>query len=82
MEKELNTIVVTDENGKQKELRIYFTYDSEKFNKKYVVFYDDVEADSLIAAAYDDEGNLYDIASDEEYDEIEEVIEDYQKNSK
>ena len=82
MENQINTIVMTDDNGKQKELTIYFTYHSEKFNKDYIVFYDSEDPDSLIAGEIDKDGNISDISSEEEYDEIEEVIEDFQKNNK
>jgi uncharacterized protein YrzB (UPF0473 family) len=82
MENKINTIVMTDETGNQKELTIYFTYHSEKFNKDYVVLYDVNDPDSLIAGIYDNEGNISDIENDEEYDEIEEVIGDFQKSNK
>lgn len=81
MDNQINTIVMTDENGNQKELTIYFTYHSERFNKDFIVFYDNEDIDSLIAGEIDEDGNISDVSSDEEYDEIEEVIEDFQKNN-
>ncbi len=78
MDKELETIVMVDENGNQKKLNIYFTYHSETFNKNYVVFYDNEDPDNLLACFVDEKGNLLDITSDEEYDELDEVIEDFQ----
>ena len=39
MENQINTIVMTDENGNQKELTIYFTYHSERFNKDFMFYF-------------------------------------------
>ena len=80
--KELDTIIVEDEEGNKKELTIYFTYHSEEFNKDYVIFYDNEDPENLLAAVADEEGNLSDIESDEEYDELDEIIEEFQNNLK
>ncbi len=78
MEKEIDAIIMEDENGEKKELTIYFTYHSEKFNKDYVIFYDNNDPDNLLACFTDENGNLFDIETDEEYDELDEIIEEFQ----
>lgn len=82
MEKEFDGIILTDENGNKKELAIYFTYKSEKFNKDYVIFYDVADPEVLIAAEVDEEGNLSDVVNDDELDELDEIIEEYQDSLK
>lgn len=78
MEQKEGKFVFEDENGNKKELDIFFTYHSDTFNKDYIVFIDPDDEDNLIAARYDENNNIYDIESDEEYDELDEVIEAYQ----
>ncbi len=83
MEKELDaTFIVTDELGKEITCQIVMTFDSDEFNKSYVV-YQIVgdESGEYFAASFNpedgDEGQLYQIESDEEWDFVEEVIESY-----
>lgn len=72
-------ITVVDENGVEKDFIILFTYHSEDFNKDYVVFYDENNMDELFACRYTEEDNhLENIDTDEEYDELEKVIEEFQ----
>jgi uncharacterized protein YrzB (UPF0473 family) len=71
-------IIFEDENGEKTELEIFLTYHSEKFNKDYIVFYKDASKDDLVAGVIDEEGNVSDIESDEEYDELDSIIEEYQ----
>ena len=70
-----NTIFISDENGKEKQMRIYLTFDME--DKQYVVVYEEGKEDELYAFVYDDEGNLYAVDDSEEMDMVEEVINSY-----
>lgn len=81
-EEKFDTIEVEDENGNKKNLTIYFTYYSENFNKDYVIFYDPDDQDSLIACSFDEEGHLFEIESDEEYNELDEIIDEFQDSNK
>ena len=73
-------ITVIDENGAEKDYLILFTYHSEDFDKDYVVFYDENNVEELFACRYFEEDNrLENIDTDEEYDELEKVIEEFQK---
>ena len=70
-----NKMTIIDE-GKEIELEILFTFeDTERFKKKYVLYMDPNDEDgNLNASIYDDEGNLYPIESDEEWEMVEEVF--------
>jgi uncharacterized protein YrzB (UPF0473 family) len=77
-----DTLVLTDELGNELTATIILTFESEEFNKSYVVYkLDDNEEDEYHAASFDpedgDEGTLGQIETDEEWDLIEEVLESF-----
>lgn len=72
-----NSIFITDDNGKEVEMKIYLTFDAN--NKKYVVVYSEDNEEELIPFIYDDEGNLFEIESDEEMRLINEVVSAYEE---
>lgn len=72
---ESNTLYVYDENGKEMQMEILFTFENEEKGKKYVVFADPQdESGEVYASAYDDAGNLLPIETDEEWSMVEEVL--------
>lgn len=76
-----NSLYVTDENGNEKRMEILFTFDNEQNAKHYVVFTDpDAQDDEVFASAYDEEGSLLPVESDEEWQMIEEVIGAFQED--
>ena len=78
---ETNTMFVTDESGNEKEMEILFTFEDEEKGRKYVVFADpEDEGEEVFASAYDDEGNLMTVETDEEWQMIEEVIGAFQED--
>ncbi|MBU0997180.1 MAG: DUF1292 domain-containing protein [Firmicutes bacterium] len=82
MENEFETLIVTDEQGNEIECNIIMTFESEEFGKSYVVYQiKDDETGEYFAASYnpedDDEGNLGQVDSEEEWDLIEEVLESF-----
>jgi uncharacterized protein YrzB (UPF0473 family) len=82
MEQERELLIVTDENGQEIECEIIMTFTSEEYNKSYVVYQiKDDESGEYYAASYDqeadDEGKLFEIESDAEWDMIEEVLESF-----
>ena len=78
---ETNTMFVTDESGNEKEMEILFTFEDEEKGRKYVVFADpEDEGEEDFASAYDDEGNLMPVETDEEWQMIEEVIGAFQED--
>lgn len=72
-----NSIFITDDNGKEIEMKIYLTFDAN--DKKYVVVYSQDNEDELYSFVYDDNGNLYQIESDEEMQMVDEVIGAYEQ---
>lgn len=75
MEEKLDKIIFEDENGTKTELTILLTYHSDTFNKDYVVFYE--ENGDLVAGIVDENGNISDVEEQEEYDELDEIIDEY-----
>lgn len=52
-----------------------FTFDNEVTKKQYVVFQDpEQDEDEVYASAYDENGQLLPIETDEEWEMVEEVI--------
>ncbi|MDD3126681.1 MAG: DUF1292 domain-containing protein [Candidatus Izemoplasmatales bacterium] len=82
MEKENDYLIVIDETGKEIECEIIMTFESEEFKKSYVI-YQIVgdETQEYYAASYNpqdgDEGKLSAVETDEEWNHIEEVLENY-----
>ena len=70
-EKELTVI---DEEGKEHLMEILFTYEHEERKKKYVFLYEKNNPEEVIAMEYNDNGELLEIESEEEYEEVEEVF--------
>ncbi len=69
-------LFVTTDDGQEKEMKIYFTFDSEQFGKQYVLFYDPQDQDGTVfAMSYDDDGNLEAVENEEEWAMIEEMFE-------
>lgn len=67
-----NKIYITDDNGKEIEMNILFTFDMEE--KNYVVVYENNKEDDLYAFEYDDNGNLLMIEDEETLEKVQEVI--------
>lgn len=72
--KDEKEIVITDENGNERTMVILFTYEHDVRKKKYVFLYEKNVPEEVIAMEYNDEGELKEIESDEEYEEVEEVF--------
>lgn len=70
-----NSLYLTDEEGNEKRMVILFTFDTDD-GKQYVLFQDPDagEMGEVYASAYDEEGNLLPIKTDEEWEMVEEVL--------
>ena len=72
---DMGIMYVMDEDGKEIEMRILFTFENEDTGTQYVVFQEaGMDSEDVYASAYDDDGNLLPIESDEEWDMIQEVL--------
>ena len=67
-------MTIKDDQGNEHLVEILFTYEHDERKKKYVFFYEKNNPDEVIAMEYNDNGELLEIESDEEYDEVEEVF--------
>lgn len=78
-------ITVVDEDGNEQLYEVLFTFDSDEFEKSYVLYFpvgaeeDDNEEIEIHASAYvqneeGEEGSLQPIETDEEWDMIEEML--------
>ncbi len=73
-----DSIYITDEDGKEIEMKIYLTFDAN--DKKYVVVYEEANEDVLDSFVFDD-SNLYAVDDEEELALIEEVISAYEEEN-
>jgi uncharacterized protein YrzB (UPF0473 family) len=82
------TLFYKNDDGKDVECEILFTYHSDEFNKNYVLFFekgsDDGDSVEIMAASYDEAdetmGTLSPIESDEEWAMLDEVLEEFQED--
>ena len=81
-------LTIIDEEGNEVLCQILFTFESEEFNKNYVLFYplvsdEDDENVTVMAACYTEGengiGELTEIETDEEWDLIEDVLGQYEE---
>ena len=74
---EENKIIVTDDNGKEYEMTILFTYDTEE--KKYVFYYDDnIDDGEVFVSQFTDQGELFPVTDDAEWTMLNKVLEEWQ----
>lgn len=77
-----NQIVVTDDQGNEQTLEVLFTFNSDETGKKYVLYYNpEDEQPSVFASIFDDEGNLFEIETPEEWEMVEEVFHSFQSEN-
>ena len=80
----MDNIMTIIKDGKEVKCRIIFTYYSEEYKKNYVIFQPEDE-NVISAMSYIDEGKdsgvLNAIETDEEWDMLEEVVNDYYENN-
>ena len=67
-------ITIRDDEGNEHLMEILFTYEHDERGKKYVFMYSKESPEDIIAMEYNDNGELFEIESDEEYEEVEEVF--------
>ena len=75
-------MVITDDQGNEHLVEILFTYHNDERNKEYVLFYENDNPDDVIAMIYTEDGELLDIEDDEEFQEVEEVLNAYNEDPK
>ncbi len=68
------TLYITLDDGAEVEMEIVFTFDSPDGEKEYVLFRDPKDEDGQVWAMIYDEGNLYEIETEEEWEMVEEML--------
>jgi len=72
-------MIVTDKDGNEKEMYIMFTYTHEETKKNYVFYTDPKdENQEAFVSSYDEEGNLFAVETDEEWELLEDVFAQFQ----
>ena len=78
MEKKINNILfITKSDGTKLTFKVLFTHHSEKFNKDYAAFYNVDDENHLICFTFDEEYNLQPVSSEEEFAELNKVLQQY-----
>ena len=78
MEKKINNVLfVTTNDGRHLTFNVLFTYHSEDFEKDYVFFYEENDEDNIIVYSYDESNTLHEIEDEEEFKELDEVLQAY-----
>jgi len=76
---EENKIIVTDENGKDYEMTILFTFEDEENTKKYVFYFDEkVDDGEIFVSQFTDTGELFPVEDDAEWTMLNKVLEEWQ----
>jgi len=76
-------MIITNDKGEEKVMKILFTYESEQRGKEYVFLYEkDDEENVLVFSVNKDEESLEEIVDDEEYNEAEEVFNAFMNDEK
>ena len=70
-----NKIFITDEDGKEYEMNILFTFEAN--DKQYVVAYENGKEDDLFSFIYDEEGSLFYVEDPDELSMVQEVIDSF-----
>lgn len=73
-----NQMIIFDEQGNEHVVEIVLEYENEERQTKYVIFYEAKDPDNVMAMKYNDEGELFDIEDEEEFNEVAEVFNAFQ----
>lgn len=69
-------ITIIDEQGKEIEMEILFTFSDDTFNRDYVLYVNPSDdSGEVFVSAYTEDGELLDITDEKEWAMIEEVFE-------
>ena len=78
---EVEKLTIIDEDGKEIEFDILFTFENESADKAYVLYYDgEAEEPVVYASIYDEDGNLFEIDDPKEWDMVNEMFETFMEN--
>lgn len=75
-----NKIILTDDEGNEKEFEILFTFDYEATGKQYVVVQNPANEDEVFGFSYNDEGEMFPV-DEEEFEIVAEVFDAWRDES-
>lgn len=76
-------MIITNEKGEERVMKILFTYESEERKKEYVFLYEKDDEENVMVFSLDEKTQeLQEIEDDEEYSEAEEVFNAYMSDEK
>lgn len=75
-----NEIVIVDEDGVETKFEILFTYENDDRGMQYVLYYDPKNPEEVFAARYNDNHELMEIEDEEEWQEVEEVLNTFEQD--
>lgn len=67
-------IIIVDDDGVEVKYEILFTYENEDRNAQYVLYFDPNNPEEVFASKYNDNNEMFEIEDEEEWDEVEEVL--------
>ena len=71
-------LVVIDDEGKEIEMEILFTFEDDSRTKQYVLYTNPLDEEGeVFASSYDNEGHLFPITDEAEWQMVEEVFAAY-----
>ena len=80
MEKKIDNILFANtKDGRRLTYRVLFTHHSDRFNKDYAVFYNEDDENDLLLFSYDENVTLSKPETNEEYEELNEVLQAYDR---
>ena len=75
-----NEIIIVDEDGVETKFEILFTYENDDRGTQYVLYYDPKNPEEVFAARYNDNHELMEIEDEEEWQEVEEVLNTFEQD--
>ncbi len=67
-------IIIVDDDGVEVKYEILFTYENEDRGAQYVLYFDPNNPEEVFASRYNDNNEMFEIEDEEEWDEVEEVL--------
>ena len=72
---ESNTMIITDESGQEREVKILLTFEDESTGHSFVLFTDPQDEEgNVYAYRYDEDGNLNEVTEESEWEMCQEVL--------
>ena len=72
---EMNTMIITDDSGQEREVEIILTFEDESTGKTFVLFSDPQDEEgNVYAYRYDEDGNMNEVTDESEWQMCQEVL--------